>query len=251
MRVRFLIPLLLGMLLAGRTVAAAEAPIAGSWEGRLVLGDAGLRLLFNFTADAQGRLTGTMDSPDQGAYGIALDSVTFRERVLRCEVKRISGVYEGKLEAASRTIVGQWQQGGRSFALTLRPAPPAKLSRPQEPKPPYPYVAEEVSYRAASDVTLAGTLTKPSGKGPFGAVLLITGSGPQDRNEELMGHKPFLVLADDLTKRGIAVLRVDDRGVGARPAAAMARPAKTSPTTRSRASSICKHARRSMDGASA
>jgi uncharacterized protein len=206
--------LLLGMLLASRTVVA-ESPVAGSWEGRLVLGDAGLRLLFNFTADPQGRLTGTMDSPDQGAYGIALDSVSFRERVLRCEVKRISGVYQGKLEAASHTIVGEWQQGGRSFPLTLRPAPPAKLSRPQEPKPPYPYVAEEVSYRVAADVTLAGTLTKPSGKGPFAAVLLISGSGPQDRNEELMGHKPFLVLADDLTKRGLAVLRVDDRGVGA------------------------------------
>jgi uncharacterized protein len=90
-----------------------------------------------------------------------------------------------------------------------------KLNRPQEPKPPFPYRAEEVSYEnAGAKVKLAGTLTIPEGKGPFPAVLLITGSGPQDRDESLLGHKPFLVLADYLTRRGIAVLRVDDRGVG-------------------------------------
>lgn len=216
MLARSLVLVVLSVLLSGRVVSAAQpAGIAGAWEGRLVLGDSGLRLVFNLTADAKGSLTGKMDSPDQGAFGIALDSVTFEKDVLRCEIKRISSVYEGKLDAATRTIVGQWQQGGRSFALTLRPGAASQLSRPQEPKPPYPYLEEEVSYRAAADVTLAGTLTKQKGKGPFAVVLLITGSGPQDRNEELMGHKPFLVLADDLTKRGIAVLRVDDRGVGA------------------------------------
>jgi pimeloyl-ACP methyl ester carboxylesterase len=214
--VRSLTLILLSVLLPGIAVSAAEpAGITGVWEGRLVLGDSGMRLVFNFTTDAKGSLTGKMDSPDQGAFGIALDSVTFEKDMLRCEIKRISSVYEGKLDAATRTIVGQWQQAGRSFALTLRPGAPSQLSRPQEPKPPYPYIEEEVSYRAAADVTLAGTLTKPKDKGPFAAVVLITGSGPQDRNEELMGHKPFLVLADDLTKRGIAVLRVDDRGVGA------------------------------------
>jgi alpha/beta superfamily hydrolase len=216
MLARSLTLILLSVLLPGLAVSAAEpADIAGVWEGSLVLGDSGLRLVFNFTTDAKGSLTGKMDSPDQGAFGIALDSVAFEKDMLRCEIKRISSVYEGKLDAATRTIVGQWQQAGRSFALTLRPGAPSQLSRPQEPKPPYPYIEEEVSYRAAADVTLAGTLTKPQDKGPFAAVLLITGSGPQDRNEELMGHKPFLVLADDLTKRGIAVLRVDDRGVGA------------------------------------
>ena len=216
MLARSLVLILLSVLLTGRVAGAAQpAGIAGAWEGRLVLGDAGLRLVFNFTADAKGALTGTMDSPDQGAYGIALDSVTFEKNVLRCEIKRISSVYEGKLDTATRTILGEWRQGGRSFALALQPGATTKLSRPQEPKPPYPYIAEEVSYKAAADVTLAGTLTKPKDKGPFAAVLLITGSGPQDRNEELMGHKPFLVLADDLTKRGVAVLRVDDRGVGA------------------------------------
>jgi pimeloyl-ACP methyl ester carboxylesterase len=94
-------------------------------------------------------------------------------------------------------------------------AKPAALNRPQEPKKPYPYNEEEVGYENMRDgVKLAGTLTLPRGKGPFPAVLLITGSGPQDRNESLLGHKPFLVLADYLTRQGIAVLRVDDRGVG-------------------------------------
>jgi pimeloyl-ACP methyl ester carboxylesterase len=215
MLARFLVLLVSSVLLACRLASAAEsATVAGTWEGTLVLGDAGLRLLFNF-AEASGRLTGTMDSPDQGAYGIALDSVTFADGALRCEVKRFSSVYEGRLDAANRTIVGQWQQGGRSFALTLRPAKPVQLKRPQEPKPPYPYVEEEVSYRnSAAGVQLAGTFTKPRQSGRVAAVLLISGSGPQDRNEELMGHKPFLVLADELTRRGIAVLRVDDRGVG-------------------------------------
>jgi uncharacterized protein len=91
----------------------------------------------------------------------------------------------------------------------------AALNRPQEPKKPYPYDEEEVGYENKRDgVKLAGTLTFPRGKGPFPAVLLITGSGPQDRNESILGHKPFLVLADYLTRQGIAVLRVDDRGVG-------------------------------------
>ena len=216
MPARLLVLLLLHLLMVGRLAAAAEpSPVAGTWEGSLAVGNSGLRMLFNLSADANGRLTGTLDSPDQGAYGLAFDSVSFAAGLLRCEIKRLSAVYEGKLDAAKGTIVGQWQQAGRSFDLSLRPAKRVKLNRPQEPKPPYPYVEEEVSYRnSAADVQLTGTFTKPKQAGRLPAVLLITGSGPQDRNEELMGHKPFLVLADDLTRRGIAVLRVDDRGVG-------------------------------------
>src|SRR5690606_17828723 len=91
-------------------------------------------------------------------------------------------------------------------------APPA---RPQTPRPPFPYRAEEVVIDTPTEgVRLAGTLTVPEGGGPFPAVLLITGSGAQDRDETVLGHKPFLVLADALSRRGVAVLRVDDRGVG-------------------------------------
>jgi uncharacterized protein len=210
--------LFITLLALARLAQAAEenaAGIAGTWEGKLAVGPASLRLVFNLAVEASGRPAGTLDSPDQGAYGIALDRVTFAEGVLLCEAQRIGGVFEGKLDPAKREIDGQWRQLGRSFPLTLRPGTPIKPRRPQEPKPPYPYVEEEVTYRNdKAGVTFAGTLTKPQGPGSFPAVLLITGSGPQNRNEELMGHKPFLVLADDLTKRGLAVLRVDDRGVG-------------------------------------
>ena len=118
------------------------------------------------------------------------------------------------------------RKGPRSKASFTSPVPSlpltltktdkiAESARPQMPKPPYPYRAEDVTYEnKAGGVKLAGTLTVPSGPGPFPAVILITGSGAQDRDESLLGHKPFLVLADYLSRRGIAVLRVDDRGVG-------------------------------------
>ena len=121
------------------------------------------------------------------------------------------------------------------------------------PKPPFPYREEMVSYpNAKAGISLAGTLTLPPGAGPFPAAILITGSGPQDRDETLLGHKPFLVLADYLTRRGVAVLRVDDRGVGGnRPAARRRRPARTSPATWWRASPSSRPARRSTVSRSA
>jgi pimeloyl-ACP methyl ester carboxylesterase len=126
------------------------------------------------------------------------------------------GEYEGKIDAASDSATGLWKQGGASLPLTLKKvAKVSEVRRPQQPKGPFPYVSEEVAYDSrAKGVRIAGTLTLPEGDGPFPVVLLITGSGSQDRDETLLGHKPFLVLADDLTRRGVAVLRVDDRGVG-------------------------------------
>ena len=102
------------------------------------------------------------------------------------------------------------------FTLTINRVDKAvEILRPQEPKKPYPYIEEEVVYEnKEAEITLAGTLTLPPGKSSFPAVLLITGSGPQDRDETVYGHYPFLVLADYLTRQGVAVLRVDDRGVG-------------------------------------
>src|SRR5262249_48957384 len=113
-------------------------------------------------------------------------------------------------------VVGQWKQAGQAYALTLkRLARAPDFARPQEPKKPFPYTAEEVVYEnKAAGVKLAATLTLPKGTGPFPAVVFIPGSGPQDRDETVAGHRPFLVLADYLTRRGIAVLRADDRGVG-------------------------------------
>jgi fermentation-respiration switch protein FrsA (DUF1100 family) len=192
------------------------AEIAGTWAGALDLGAAKLRLVVEFKRKDGGGYTGTMDSPDQNAFGLAIDEVTLDKTAVKFTMKMLGGAYAGELSADGKEIKGKWTQGGLSLALDLKPSekigPP---KRPQEPKPPYPYNAEEVSYEnKAAGIKIAGTLTLPKEGGPFPAVLLISGSGPQDRNEELLGHKPFLVLADYLTRHGIAVLRVDDRGVG-------------------------------------
>ncbi len=194
-----------------------KAPdIAGTWAGTLDLGAAKLRLVVDFKKKDGGGYTGTMDSPDQGAFGLEIDEVTLDKAAVKFTMKKIGGSYAGDVSANGKEIKGTWKQGPLSLPLVLKPgekaAPP---KRPQEPKPPFPYREEEVSYENKDGgIKFAGTLTLPKEGGPFPAVLLISGSGPQDRNEELLGHKPFLVLADYLTRRGIAVLRVDDRGVG-------------------------------------
>jgi pimeloyl-ACP methyl ester carboxylesterase len=157
-----------------------------------------------------------VDSPDQGAQGIPASAVTVRDGVLRVEVAMVGGWFEGRLSADGEQAEGEWHQSGAPLPLTLRRA--AQLperQRPQEPKRPYPYEDEEVTYGNTVDgVRLAATLTYPRSGGSFPAVVLITGSGLQDRDETVFGHKPFLVLADHLTRQGIAVLRADDRGVG-------------------------------------
>ena len=133
---------------------------------------------------------------------------------MRLELKS-AFVYEGKLQPDGNTIEGNWIQGDSTRLVMKRVDKIPELNRPQTPKKPYPYTEEEVVYKnPAADVSIAGTLTLPKGKGPFPAVLLIAGSGPSDRDEAALGHKPFLVLADHLTRQGIAVLRADKRGVG-------------------------------------
>jgi uncharacterized protein len=190
--------------------------IAGTWQGALNLGVVKLRLVVEFKKKEGVGFTGTMDSPDQGVFGLPIDEVTVADKTVKFTMKRLGASYEGNISEDGKQFDGKWSQGGQSFALVLKPGekigPP---KRPQEPKPPYPYNAEEVSYEnKEAGIKIAGTLTLPKTGGPFPAVLLITGSGPQDRNEEIMGHKPFLLWADYLTRRGVAVLRVDDRGVG-------------------------------------
>ncbi|MCI0525239.1 MAG: alpha/beta fold hydrolase, partial [Acidobacteria bacterium] len=175
-----------------------------------------LRLVLKVSKAADGSLTAKADSPDQGATDLPVDTISLQDGVARFEMKRLLAAYEGTLNKEASEIAGEFKQGALSVPLTLkRTAKPTALYRPQEPKKPYPYDEEEVGYENKRDgVKLAGALTLPRGKGPFPTALLITGSGPQDRNDSLLGHKPFLVLADYLTRQGIAVLRVDDRGVG-------------------------------------
>ena len=201
------------------TLARVEGAVtpADVWEGALELpGGIKLRLAFHVLKTRTGAIRATMDSPDQGAFGIRVDSAEVDKESIKLAVKSIAGEYEGKIGPAGDSAEGRWTQGGASFPITLKKvAEVTEVRRPQLPKGPFPYVSEEVAYESrARDVLIAGTLTLPEGEGPFPAALLITGSGAQDRDETLLAHKPFLVLADDLTRRGIAVLRVDDRGVG-------------------------------------
>jgi hypothetical protein len=196
---------------------AKPSDIDGAWWGTLDTGVVPLRMVFHITNTEDG-LVATADSPDQNAKGIPVTAVTRNGPSMKLEMKQLSGVFEGKLDPALTSISGTWTQAGRSFPLVLkRLKNPAEMERrrPQNPVKPYPYREEEVSYEnKPAGVKFAATLTIPSGKGPFPAVFLITGSGPQDRDESLMGHRPFLVLADYLTRKGIVVLRADDRGFG-------------------------------------
>lgn len=193
-----------------------EDNLVGIWQGKIEIKGISLRIVFNITKDVEGKLTATMDSPDQRIEGIPVEEVTFKDGVLHLEVKSARGFFEGKVQEDFLSIEGELNQAGNSFPLVLeRVEEIAKINRPQEPKKPYPYKEEEVTYENKdAGITLAGTLTFPFEKGPFPAVLLITGSGAQDRDESEVTHKPFLVWADYLTRLGIAVLRVDDRGVG-------------------------------------
>ncbi|MDB5351931.1 MAG: X-Pro dipeptidyl-peptidase family [Planctomycetota bacterium] len=187
------------------------------WEGDIKI-QAGLKLkiVLRVRSDKDGKLTGRMDSPDQNATGFKVDTVTIDKTTLEFTVKTIAGEFSGKLNEAGTEAVGEWKQAGAAMPLTMKKTDKvSEARRTQMPKGPFPYQEIEVSYpNAASGNSLAGTLTLPKGDGPFPVVILITGSGAQDRDETLMGHKPFLVLADYLTRRGIGVLRVDDRGVG-------------------------------------
>jgi len=190
--------------------------IEGIWEGKLKVPGTELRIVFKISKNPDGTLTATLDSPDQGVTDITVEEVIFKDNTFRLNVKSVGVVYEGKVSQDFSVIEGEWKQSGQTLPLTVKLVDKAmEIFRPQVPKKPYPYIEEEVAYENKdAGILLASTLTLPSGDAPFPAVLLITGSGPQDRNETIYNHRPFLVLADYLTRQGIAVLRVDDRGVG-------------------------------------
>jgi pimeloyl-ACP methyl ester carboxylesterase len=194
---------------------AKPSDIDGAWLGTLDTGAAKLRVVFHITNTEDGLLA-TLDSPDQGAKGIPVTTVAREGASFKLEVKSINGHFEGKISSDLNTIEGTWTQMGNSIPLALKRAKDTselERRRPQNPAKPYPYKEEEVSFdNKAAGITLAATITAPVGKGPFPTVVLITGSGPHDRDESIMGHKPFLVLADYLTRKGIVVLRADKRG---------------------------------------
>jgi len=209
-------PLLLIIFCSTSPAGAGEQTLAGHWLGTLTVGGTSLRIVFNLSAAEDGTWTATMDSPDQGAMGLPVGDVTVAGATLTIDVPVVMGKYTGTADLPAGKIAGEWAQGGGKWPLDLsRGSAPVALSRPQEPKAPLPYASQDVAFPNDHDhIMLAGTLTTPPGDGPFPAVALISGSGPEDRNEQVFGHKPFLILADHLTRHGIAVLRYDDRGVG-------------------------------------
>ena len=208
----FMLIITLGLVVAAQV---ATPNIEGNWLGELEAGGVKLRIVLKIQKSANG-YAAKFDSLDQGASDLPIDSIVLDGNRLSFSAAKLDINYEGTLNEAGDEISGTFKQGTNTIPLVFkRVAAVPKLNRPQEPKKPYPYDEEEVSYRHEKDnIKIAGTLTVPRGGGPYPAVLLITGSGSQDRNETITGHRPFLVLADHLTRNGIAVLRVDDRGVG-------------------------------------
>jgi uncharacterized protein len=195
------------MLLASFNIFSQD--ITGEWNGSLSVQGMKLRLVFHISATESG-YSGTMDSPDQGAKGIPVTTVSFENPILKITLTNLRIEYVGELR--NGVITGHFNQAGMSFPLELS-REKVEVLRPQEPKEPFPYSSEEVTFEnKTAGIKLAGTLTFPDKGRKFPAVVLITGSGAQNRNEELLGHKPFLVLSDYLTRNGIAVLRFDDRG---------------------------------------
>jgi len=193
---------------------AQTANLAGNWQGNLNAGKE-LNIIFHFTK-AGDSYTGTMDVPAQNAKDLPLSKVIVTADSMVAEMAAANITYKGVLVNNS-TLVGKWMQNGASVPLKLSRFVTAETNavKPQTPVPPFSYNSEDVEYgNADKSVHFGATLTYPKTGDNFPVALLITGSGQQDRDETIFGHKPFAVLADYLTKKGYAVLRVDDRGVG-------------------------------------
>lgn len=217
--------LLLALALVPLGAGGLQAPDApdsfvGAWLGSLDVQGAGvtLRLRFDVTRDGDG-LAATLHSIDQGNAEIPVETVETDGWKLTMTMPSVGASFEGTLSEDGAAIDGTFTQMGAPMPLRLERTSEeeadAAARRPQDPEEPFPYLAEEVNYpNPEGGHVLAGAFTRPRDGGPFPAVILISGSGPQDRDEALLGHRPFLVLSDHLTRRGIAVLRFDDRGVG-------------------------------------
>ena len=219
----FFILFLIGFVSAGTISANPDRgemiqtdEIEGIWQGTLQSSEIALRVVFTISKNLDSTWMATMDVPEQGAADIPVDIIGFDNKNLHLEIISIKGIYNGRLADDGETIDGQWTQGGMTLPLVLkRTRSKLVLRRSQEPSEPFPYRIGEVLFENTEDcISLAGTFTLPASGEQFPAVLLLSGSGPQDRDETVFGHRPFLVLADYLTRHGIAVLRVDDRGVG-------------------------------------
>ncbi|KAF0162340.1 MAG: alpha/beta hydrolase fold protein [Ignavibacteria bacterium] len=204
------------ILMVGNLVAQQEKKLNKSmWEGQLNIGGVELRLVLKIYQNDDKSYSAYLDSPDQGVSNIAASAASVTEDSVKIEIKKIGASYNAGFVKDSAMIRGIFKQMGMSLPLELKKIDKlAEVKRPQTPQKPYLYNEEEITFQnKETNITLAGTFTYPKGEGKFPAVVMVTGSGPQDRDESLLGHKPFLVIADYLTRNGIAVLRFDDRGV--------------------------------------
>lgn len=211
--VAVLVALLVGVAAVTACAAGdADERVRGQWHGAVAVPGAPVVVAVDFT----GPRSGVIDIPAQRTGRHPLRDVVAKPGEVRFDVPDVPGDarFDGRLDESAGAIVGDFSQAGRTFGLRLAREPVPPPARPQQSVPPYPYVSEDVSY-PSGPITVGGTLTHPAGDGPFPAVVLISGSGPQNRDEEIAGHRPFLLLADTLTRAGYAVLRTDDRGVGA------------------------------------
>lgn len=193
----------------------AQKNFEGTWQGTLNAGIS-LRIVFHITSH-ENVYSSTMDSPDQSVSGIACDSTTADDADIRIVLSKAGVVYTGSISGKEK-IKGTFFQRGMSFSLELKKLGTDSvqpLNRPQTPKGPFPYKSMDVEYdNADRSLHYGATITIPEGSGPHPAILLITGSGAQDRDETILGHKSFAVIADHLTRKGYIVMRVDDRGIG-------------------------------------
>ncbi|RYE58168.1 MAG: alpha/beta fold hydrolase [Sphingobacteriales bacterium] len=196
------------------SISLSAQNIVGQWNGVLEVQGTKLRIVFHISKTESG-FAAVMDSPDQGAKAIPIKEVNFENSVLKLSAPNLGLEYVGTLNA-DQTIKGDFKQGGQHFPMILSRGEEGKpkAARPQTPVEPYPYYVEDVIFtNKTAQIELSGTLTLPKAEGTYPTVVLISGSGPQNRNEEMFGHAPFLVLADFLTRNGFGVLRFDDRGV--------------------------------------
>ncbi|MFC4636492.1 alpha/beta hydrolase family protein [Dokdonia ponticola] len=214
---RILLVVLLGLI---SHFNFAQNP-TGDWYGNLEVQPGVILPLVFHISEAEGIYSGTLDSPDQKAFDIPITNVTYTDTNLSIAITDMRLTYEGVVRS-NALIEGTFKQSGLTIPLQLtREAVAIEApNRPQEPQAPFPYTVQEITFdNKEANATFSGTITLPKvvfkGKKKLPAVILISGSGPQDRNEELLGHKPFLVIADYLTRNGIAVLRYDDRGTAA------------------------------------
>ncbi|HKM06476.1 MAG TPA: alpha/beta fold hydrolase [Sphaerochaeta sp.] len=188
--------------------------LSGYWEGTLTISPSNSLVIgFTITSSGEGLYEALLQIPTQGLRDFKVSSIQQEQTLLTIGLEQLQASFAGTYDSETQQIVGTFTQMGLALPLVLSLGDLQENTRPQDPKKPYPYISEDITFAQAPEgFLLAGTITRPEGDGPFPAVVLVSGSGPQNRDEELMGHRPFLVLADALTRSGIVVLRYDDRG---------------------------------------